>query len=457
MTRRLLFSYLGLAVLILVVLEAPLAVLAQRFERELATSQAQRDASGLVAVVTDRLEEGQGLGLGPVVSDYQAHTGGEVFVVGTTAQIVASSSNDTDNDPDGEWKPFTDRALDGQAVSAFSSDEGRPYAVAAAPVEADGRIVGAVILGTPATLTENRIHEIWAALGVFAVAALVVTAVVGVLLARSFARPVARLEAAVGRVGQGELGARAVEEEGPPEIRSLALRFNRMAERINDLVEAQRRFVADASHQLRSPLTALRLRVDNLVAAKGEEAGELAAFTRELERLSRIVDGLLALSRADQEHDERSEVAVAEVVAERCEAWGALASERDVDLCLTVDPGGSTSLLVAGDLDQILDNLLANALEVSPPGGRIEVQVLTTARGGRAVQVRDEGPGMTEEERSHAFDRFWQGTNGSGRSGLGLAIVRQLAARNDVRVELLEARPHGLNAVVEIPAGHGRG
>ena len=179
-----------------------------------------------------------------------------------------------------------------------------------------------------------------------------------------------QLEGAVDRLGHGDLRSRASDEQGPPEIRSLARQFNQMADRLDELVEAQQRFVADASHQLRSPLTALRLRTENLEATAGEAtAGAVAAVGRELQRLSRIVDGLLTLSRAGQEQPEPAEVDVLDVVEQRCESWSALTVERGVEL---VRDFGRHSLpsfrLVPGDLDQILDNLLANASEVTPIG-----------------------------------------------------------------------------------------
>jgi signal transduction histidine kinase len=110
------------------------------------------------------------------------------------------------------------------------------------------------------------------------------------------------------------------------------------------------------------------------------------------------------------------------------------------------------TLLVSGDLEQILDNLLANALDAVGDGGRVELSVRGAQ--GRQVEIHvvDDGPGMSEEERLRAFDRFWQGPDaGPGRSGLGLAIVRQLAARNDAYVELRQADPAGIDATVVLP------
>jgi signal transduction histidine kinase len=451
-TRRLLVSYLGLTVLILVILEVPLATLAQRFERDLATTQVNREVNGLVAVLSNDLDEGQSSHLQAVVTDYESRTGGELTVVSPTMRTIAASSNDADDDATADWLSLTRRALQGQTATAFTSDENRPFAVVAAPITADGHLLAAVVLGTPASFTEHRIHEIWLALAAFAVAALLIASAVGVMLARSLTLPIAHLQSTVDRLGRGDFGSRAVEDAGPPEIRVLARRFNQMADRIDELVTAQTRFVADASHQLRSPLTALRLRIENLEAVADEHTIDaISAVGRELQRLSRVVDGLLALSRADQEQPQREEVSVSAVVAERGEAWVALAVERRVDLLVDDRTAGTVALVIPGDLDQILDNLLANALEASSPNGHIVVLLAASGVGRAAIHVIDDGPGLDAEGRKRAFDRFWQGPgHTSGHSGLGLAIVRQLAKRNGIEVELRDSQPHGLDAVAEL-------
>jgi signal transduction histidine kinase len=447
-TRRLLISYLGIALVILIILELPMGVLAQRFERNLATAQAERDANGIAALANEDVERGQVANLRNLLGGFQARTGAELLVVRRDGTVLAASSSDADNDATTDWKAIAAKALSGQSASAFRSDEGAPVAVAAVPVDAVNRSLGVLVLGVPANLTEHRIHQIWLALAAFAAAALCITAALGVLLARSMARPLGHLESAVARLGHGDLSARARDDEGVPEIRSLAEQFNQMASRLDELVDAQKRFVADASHQLRSPLTALRLRLENLEATAGDGAAESAAAAgQEVQRLSRIVDGLLALGRAGQDQPEPQEVDLGEVVTQRSDAWSALAAERNVELGVSLAPVPACRL-VPGDLDQILDNLLANALEVSPDGGRIMMTV-TNDPGRIELHVVDEGPGMNAEDRMRAFDRFWQAPERpSGHSGLGLAIVGQLAARNGIKVELKDGPAGGLDAVL---------
>ena len=166
-----------------------------------------------------------------------------------------------------------------------------------------------------------------------------VTALLGLWLARGLSRPLLALEEASGRLGHGDLAARAP-VGGPAEIAALASQFNQTASRLGELITAQQEFVADASHQLRTPLTALRLRLENLAAElSGDSIGHLEDAQAEVDRLTRLVDGLLALSRAQQPLTTAS-VDVTNVVTERCAAWAALADEQDVELTVSADSAG---------------------------------------------------------------------------------------------------------------------
>jgi signal transduction histidine kinase len=458
MTRRLVLSYVGVALLILVTLEIPFGILAQRHERDMAASQAEREATGLAAVASEDVEHGRTTDLAALVARYQSHTGGEVAIVDPAGRVLAASDPDADNDAAGEQHALVQAALGGRSVSTLTADERRPWAASAVPISADSRPLGAVLLGIQADATEDRIHSIWLGLAAFAAAILALTTLVGLLLARSLARPLARLESRVRMFGEGDLAVRAP-EAGPRQVRSLAHQFNHMAGRLGELVEAQNRFVADASHQLRSPLTALRLRLENLEAGADPAAAEgIAAAAEEVQRLSRIVDGLLTLSRVGGDEPERRAIDVGEVIEGRCDAWAALAAERQIDLIPDVGfQTGRKAMLVPGDLDQIIDNLLANAMDVTPEGSCISVQLTALDDNHVELHVTDEGPGMSAPDRRRAFDRFWQGPGSNGgHSGLGLAIVRQLAARNDAAAELRPAEPAGLDAVITLTAAEGR-
>ncbi len=453
MTRRLLLSYLSVVLVVLVLLEIPLAVLADRHERGLLQTQATEEATSFAVLAAVGQQSGQPGALQQLVEQYHGQAGGEVLVAGPSGQLTASSERDGRADLAG-LQPLVAAARQGRDVNGWHTDEGgRQYAVAVVPLRATvtaPNVEGAVVLFLPADTAIDRIHEVWVALGIFAVAVLALTFVLGATIARGLSRPVAALSTAVKRLGAGNLSERAP-AEGPSELRALATEFNRMAERIEQLVTVQTRFVADASHQLRSPLTALRLRLENLEVAleDGSQSGagdgtaaSVAAAGREVQRLSRLVDGLLTLTRTERTTPRPQPVDVAAVIGERMEAWRPLAEERGVALeADTTTIGRSEVPLVAGDLEQILDNLLGNALDATPAGGHVAIESSASASG-IDVSVVDDGPGMSADERARAFDRFWQGAgHRGGSSGLGLAIVAQLAQRNQAVIELHEARP----------------
>ena len=453
MTRRLFASYIGLVALVLVALVVPLDIIGSRYERQLAASQAQRIATGIALGASADVDAGQTAALQGVADRYRSANDGEIEIFGPGAAVLARVDTDGDN-ADNDYADLVRAALAGDPSSEVVSDGERAEALAVVPIApGEGAVRGAVLLELPAAANLARISQLHVALVVFSLAVLALAGLLGIVVARSVARPLDALAAGVDRLGRDDLRARVPEQAGPPELRTLAARFNQMAARLDALVGAQARFVADASHQLRSPLTALRLRLENLEGTIPPATA--ASLDAEVGRLSRIVDGLLALGRAEAAPAAFEVVQVTDVVAGRVEAWDAYADERTVTLALATGDVLWQAPLVPGDLDQLLDNLLANALQVAPAGSRVVVSLVPVDgdAGGVALHVVDQGPGMTDDERRHAFDRFWQGSRAtSGSSGLGLAVVAQLARRNGLGVELAPVSPTGLDAVVTVPA-----
>ena len=454
MTRRLLLSYLTLTALVLLLLEVPLGVLYSHHERDALLGVARRDATALAVLAGEGLERPDTTDLTALANQYRAQIGAEVAIYNASAQpVVALDPGEPDEHAPDVSAPLG-RALAGRSGTSTRSDEDGPQLVAALPVRPGSQLLGAVVVAVPAGSTYSRIHFAWAGLAASAVALLALAALVGLLLARSLSAPVVGLQRTARRFGAGELDTRAP-TDGLKEIAELAAEFNEMADRLAGLVSAQRRFVADASHQLRTPLTALRLTLENMAATAGaEQANGFEAAESELGRLARLVDGLLMLSRAEGRRWEREAVDVMDVVEERRDVWEPLAEERAVSIAIDERAARRRVLAGAGHLEQVLDNLLSNALEASPEGSTITVSVEDASiDGGRAlaVHVRDEGPGLAEAERERAFDRFWQGQGREGGSGLGLAIVAQLVEANGGWAALASGTPHGLDAVVVLP------
>ncbi|GGW41109.1 sensor histidine kinase [Streptomyces caelestis] len=332
-----------------------------------------------------------------------------------------------------------------------------PELVITVPAKRAGedRAVGAVRIVYSTNEMTDRLWTVWGFRAILAVLVLVVAALLGVGVARRLTRPLRQLNDMASKFSDGDLTARSP-VTGPPETQTLARTLNQGAERLDTLIAAQRIFVADASHQLRTPLTALRLSLDNIADGVDDEfvREDVEQATAEVVRMNRLVNGLLVLARAEAKVTVAEPLPLLDIVRERLAVWRPAADERGVTIALRGSIDGRPSVLSSpGHLDQMLDNVLSNALEVSPDGGTITVRV--DPRGDVVeVSVLDEGPGMSDAEKSRAFDRFWrgQGLTGKGGSGLGLAVVKQLATDDGGTVALADAPGGGLRVTITLRA-----
>jgi signal transduction histidine kinase len=271
------------------------------------------------------------------------------------------------------------------------------------------------------------------------------------VIARQIASPMKRLTAAARRIAHGDLDVRAP-VEGSLEQRSLAQSFNEMTDKLARALATERRFVADASHQLRTPLTGLRLRLEEASAAESPEQAEpdLREGMREVDRMAGMVDELLALSQAQNGRGPGSELDPVAIADEGVERWRAAAGERGVRLERAPDRHPARAFGAAPDAERALDSLIENAIVYSARG-RVTVGV-----DGREIVVLDEGPGLTPGEEEAVFERFHRGAagrSGASGTGLGLSIARQLAERWGGRVTLANRDDgRGARAVLELGA-----
>jgi len=464
MSRRLLLSYLLLAAFVLVVLEVPLGISYARGERQDLTRRLERDAASLATLSEDVLARRPGVDratLAGIARRYARETGGRVVIANAAGVAVVDTDPPAPGRRSFASRPEFARALDKKVAVGTRSSEtlGSEFAYVAVPVMAGGEVRGAVRVSYPTSAVSARVTRFWLLLAAIAAVVLGAATLVGRRLAHSIAQPLRDLERAAASAGRGDLEARAPTDEGPAEIRSLARSFNDTVEKLEQLIRARDEFASDAAHELRTPLAAMRLRLENLERDVDPAAREdLERGLVELERLSHLVDGLLALARSDASGADPQTVEVGEIVHERLEAWSPLVAEHDVRLVSDVAEELSARA-TPGRLQQVLDNLLANALEASPPRSWITVSA-SRSEDWVELHVVDEGPGMSAEERSRAFDRLWQGRSGAGASGLGLAIVQRLVASDGGRVELLPGRDGGIDALVQLrvsthPSGNG--
>jgi two-component system sensor histidine kinase MprB len=274
-------------------------------------------------------------------------------------------------------------------------------------------------------------------------------------MARIFSRPVIRPISELTRTAEhieatGDLGRR-IGARGTDEVGRMAQRFDAMLDRVQVSQAAQRRLVADASHELRTPITSLRTNMEVLLAGAQLEEGERRALLRDMvgqsEELTGLVGDLIELARGDAADPPLEDVELDGVVAEAIER----ARRHSPDVCFRADLEPCLLQGVPDRLGRAVNNLLDNAAQHSPPHGAVDV----TLRDG-VLEVRDHGSGVAEDELPLLFDRFFRGAQARERhgSGLGLAIVRQVAEGHGGTVSAANAPGGGLAVRLALPAAH---
>ena len=455
MTRRILAAFLGLTLALLIGVVVPLGVMTANHDRQAFADQTVAAATAVASAAEEQLADHEhGATISGTIGYRPALIGndefavydrrGHVFIPGpahlrvTPAQVAA--------------------ALSGQTVQQWQEGPQNGLLVLRAAYSGS-QIVGATAVQRAARPLNDQIASLWLGLGLTGLAAIILATTLSLALARWVGRPLRRLDATANRLGAGELTVRASTLMGPPETRHLAGTFNDMAGRLEALVGSHRTLVADISHQLRTPLAALRLRLELLHDdVDPAAAGELDGALDEIARLSRLVDGLLAVARAENTQPAPVTVDLTSLVRERAAIWSPLAQERHIQLLTS--PGQASVAATPGHLEQVLDNLLANALDVTPSDGQITISVRRSDERVR-LEVIDSGPGMTPAQRDQAFRRFWSqpadspSRDTTSSSGLGLAIVHRLITVDGGTIQLTNNPGPGLRVQIDLHAAPG--
>lgn len=329
--------------------------------------------------------------------------------------------------PDGEWRVFATRL--GESIIQVAQPMRVRNAMA---LNAAGRVL-------------------LPALGLLPVLSLLIWLIVGQGLS-----PLKRLARAVSRRGAQALDPLPVTQV-PEEVLPVIQALNDLLARLDGALTAQRAFVADAAHELRTPIAALQLQVQLMERAgcDDDRASAIADLKSGVQRASRAVQQLLTLARQGTDAENRPLEWVDLVALARSVIAGqaVIAAEKDIDLGYLGDPDLTIDL--AGDpaaLQALMDNLVGNAIRYTQRGGHVDVSVARDASGAAVLDVSDNGPGIPQAERERVFDRFYRGasTEESG-SGLGLAIVRAIADRHRAHLELGDSDLGGLRVRVRFP------
>jgi signal transduction histidine kinase len=449
---RLLLAFAYGFLLIVIALEVPLALnLRRRVDAEV-----RNDAAGQAHIVAAQASGSMNrpARLRRIANQAASQLGARVIVVDSDGMLRADSAGSP-------RRSFASRpeiriALTGRTAQGtrHSDTLGEDLLYSAVPVTDAGRVAGAVRVTQSVGSVHDRVRRSVLALAAIGAAALGLGLVLAWFLADSLSRPLRKLAATARRVEEGDLDARA-EVTGATEQREVTVAFNDMTERIGTVLAAQREFVSNASHQLRTPLTGLRLRLES-AAAKADSLElerELAAAEQEVDRLARLLNTLLMLAREGQTRVTGRLVSLGLASKHAHERWEARSEQLGQRLLL--EPGEDVVVLaVEEDLAIILDNLIENALHYSPEGSSVTIDFGREGADAYLVLL-DDGPGLEPGEEQAVFERFRRGSasKSSSGTGLGLAIVQTLAQRWGGRASL-SARPEGgTRAEIRLPAG----
>jgi signal transduction histidine kinase len=352
---------------------------------------------------------------------------------------------------------------------AFSSydlisggQDGKPLSTKVVDIpiqDSKGNVVGTLELSGGPTFGGAILDSVTKATLVAALVAVLLAAFVGWLVSRQVTRPLIALTQVTREMAEGDLSARA-DVLARDEFGVLGESFNQMANRIEETVGALRKFASDAAHELKTPLTALitdlELAFEDMHTAR-LDISTLERAQLQVQRLNRLMDGLLDLSRLESglTPQQRQPVDLAHLIRKVSEPFAAQAEvhQLNFDLELPVaDPSASIIMAEEGQIRRALANLLENAIKFTPPGGAIQLR-LTCEDNQVEIEVRDSGIGIPNAELDQVFQRFHRARNASSYpgSGLGLAIVKAIVDAHDGQVWAAPAAPHGTRFVIRLP------
>jgi len=333
-----------------------------------------------------------------------------------------------------------------------------PVRVLTWPVVESGRLVNVVRVGMSRKGFYSAMYRFLLIVLILLPFALVFAGGGGWMLARRALKPVDSMTETARKIGAGQLNARLELAGTKDELDRLAETLNDMLGRLDDAFAEMRQFTADASHELQTPLTILRGEIEVALRSQRSEeeyAAILKSALEEIERISRIVEGLLLLARADAGvlRMDAQPVDLVHLIEEVLHQTALLAREKSIGLIM----GSTEPLETTGDyahLRRLFLNLVDNGIKYTPPGGTVRVSIERTGEAA-ILSVKDTGPGIPPEEQEKVFQRFFRSQEarsaGQGGSGLGLSIARSIAEAHGGKLELESAPGKGSTFRIYLP------
>ncbi len=459
MKWRLVAALLSLTIVVLAVQDIPLIQYLRTVETDRITTALERDGFVIAGRAEETLETSSPEGLEYIqtaITQYGIESGARVIVLDINGNAIADSESPESIGTSFISRPEVVEALTGTVSIGrrFSTTVNQELLYVAVPILNGPQTLGVVRITFPASVVDDAVNQRLRGISSVAGITVLVSILVALLLALGITRRLSNLKNVTEEFTKGNYKVRAEINGGAPEIRSLARSFNAMADQLDKLIAQQKAFAGDASHQLRTPLTALQLRLERatemLETDPAGAAERIEAAMVETDRLQRLVEGLLVLSRTENaDKVTRDKCDAAQIACERFENWEALASEQGVELILDV-PETAMIFAIPGALEQVIDNYIDNALGIVQANSTITVKITVESELTK-ISVVDEGPGIPEADIAKAFNRFWRARSDTHGSGLGLAIVDRLATASGGKAELVNLHPHGLSADAYFP------
>ena len=323
----------------------------------------------------------------------------------------------------------------------------------ASPIVRDGDVVAVVVTDSPTGALRSRILHGWLVLAVGELAAMMIAVLLAVSLTTWVLLPVETLDRVTHDIATGRMKSRVQAVGGPPELRHLVRSFNEMADNVEAVLEQQRSFVADASHQLRNPLAALLLRIELLGLALPHGHTEAESAMEEGHRLAQVLDDLLGLAVAESSGSQLDVTDIVDLARTRVEAWRPVADRAGVVMeFVAPEDEAADGWADAVALSSALDAVVDNAIKFTPAGESVSVRVAVD--GERvAIAVADSGPGLSDEELDRVGDRFWRSARHQNvhGSGLGLSIARALLSQGGGAIAFGRREPGGLEVTLTVP------
>ena len=378
--------------------------------------------------------------------------GAYIAVMDRGGNVMTNSQRAYDEDPEfmeslngEEISEAFQQILAGKTIRLRSEGGENPTFTVGVPFMMDDTVTGAVFIRTKAQRIESGMTEILGQIALLAAGVLALSGVAVFLFVRRRLKPLHQLETAAATIAEGDFSVQVDEKKGDRELRELSGAFNTMTKKLQGVEEGRREFVANVSHELRSPITSIRGFAEGMadgVIPEQEQPKYLRLVANESRRLSSLIDDLLALSRLEREDvkPEMSTFDVNEMLRRAVIRRMNDLEEKKIDVSCEFEEDACPVQADSDRIEQVVINLLDNAIKFTPEGGKITLE--SEVKDGTAqITVRDSGTGIAPEDREKVFDRFFTAdrahTAGKG-TGLGLSICKRIMEMHGQSIRLLD-------------------